>query len=110
MCTYTLAMFFVDFFNESRSCSLLKNIQVELYSEFLSRSSTYIWSGHCTKDCRFRAMNFANFIKSCENCEEIALYYSNVDIVIYHSTNIHSSESAIFGTVATPYVCRTPCS
>ena len=53
-------------------------------------------------------MIFTNIIRSYENCEEIALYDSNFDLVIYHSTNIHSSESAISGTVATPYVCRTP--
>ena len=75
---------------------------------FCTWSSTYIWSGHCTKDGRFRAMNFNKFIKSYENSEEIALYYSKFDIVIYHSVNIYSSESAIFGTVATPDVCRTP--
>ena len=65
----------------------------------------YIWSDHCTENGRFKAMNFTKLIKSYENSEEIALHYTNFDVV-YHSINIHSSESIIFGTVATP---DSPC-
>ena len=42
-------------------------------------------------------MSFTNFIKSYKNREEIALYYSNFDIVIYRSINSHSSESVLLG-------------
>ena len=58
-------------------------------------------SGHSHKDERFGAMDFTNFIRSYDNCEENALYYSNFNTAIH-------SESVIFGTVVTPDVWRTP--
>ena len=62
-------------------------------------------SGHCTTVGRFEICISQNLSKATKIVRK--LRYSDFDIVIYYSINIHSSESVFCGTVSSPDVHRS---